>query len=186
MRRALTPVPASAGRGHGTLSGMVGFRGSAAADGVMPELVASKLLARRLCFGRLESLKVVPLAKLTARPRSEKPVDARFFFLKSSVVGMVGSALESCACAAISKGEPGDGGLLDRVVAEDLFMENRRPRLLGWAVPFKLVSEAGAVDESASAKSCLPDCEFVLLKMLDTVRRKPPAEPRVDRLDRGV
>jgi len=56
-----------------------------------------------------------------------KPVDTRGFFLKkASELGTVGCDASSLDLMAISSGELGDGGVLERVVAELLFIDHRR------------------------------------------------------------
>lgn len=63
-----------------------------------------------------------------ARLRRLRPVAARDFLAlrNSSGCGTVGLEGWSPVLVAISSGEPGDGGVLDRVVAELRFMEKRR------------------------------------------------------------
>lgn len=127
--------------------------------------------------------------KFTARERRFRPVEARAFFFskKASVLGTVGFEASSLDLTAISNGEPGDGGELDRVVAELLFMDHRR--LGGFLWPSsRLVSEAPLSEPKAALS---PSCELVRRKRLDIVRLKEPLlkfelEPRVERRDSGI
>ena len=125
MRRALAPVPASGGKAQGALSGKTGLLWAdvGSRPGGMALFVPSKLLARLLSLGLLGSApRPLPLTKFTARLRKFSPVAARLFLLKSSALGMVGMVACPRDTGAISNGEEGDGGLLDREVTEDLFM----------------------------------------------------------------
>lgn len=149
--------------------------------GVMERLPASKLLARRPEAGR--GWRPEGATKLT-RPRRLKPVEERlFFFSKSSGAGRV--PFVDLLVMAISRGEPGEGGELERVVLEDLFIEKRRPLGGGPLVmvePPREVSEAGA--ESMMALVLV--CEVERRKRLESERLKLPVEPRVDRRESGV
>lgn len=150
---------------------------------MIERLPASKLLARRLPAGL--PLRADGATKLTARPRRLNPVDERLlFFSKSSGAGKV--PLVDLLVIAISRGDPGEGGELERVVVEDLFMEKRRP-LGGGPVavddaPPSEVSEAGA-------DSVMPEpmtWELDRRKRFDKDRLKLPVEPRVERRDSGA
>jgi hypothetical protein len=56
-----------------------------------------------------------------------RPVEARaFFFRNSSELGTVGVEACSLVFAAISSGDPGDGGVFEAVVAELRFIDQRR------------------------------------------------------------
>jgi hypothetical protein len=64
---------------------------------------------------------------MAGRERNVRPVAARAFFLKkASELGTVGVDASSLVLMAISSGELGDGGVLERVVAELLFIDHRR------------------------------------------------------------
>jgi len=105
----------------------------------------SKLLARR-DRGREDlgapfpwPLGVFGVRKLIVLPRRDNPVDERFFLLLSKSLAL-GSALFAlgAGCRLLlpsveqSRGDPGEGGVLDRVVVADLWKENRR---FGFAMP---------------------------------------------------
>lgn len=86
----------------------------------------------------------------------------------------------------ISRGEPGDGGESERVVAEDLFMEKRREWLArGLLLTIGAVgaeaTEGGAVSTMAEESLETWACEVDRRKMLDIVRLKLEVEPRVER-----
>jgi hypothetical protein len=152
--------------------------------GMLGRFPASKLLARRFpLVGR--PLRWDGATKFTARPRRLKPVDERLlFFSKSSGAGTV--PLVDLFVMAISSGDPGDGGELERVVLDDLFIENRRP--LGGGpvatdgVPAREMSDGGA--ESVTAEE--GTFEFERRKIFDSDRLKLPVEPRVGRRESGV
>ena len=88
----------------------------------------------------------------------------------------------------ISRGEPGEGGELERVVMDDRFMENRR-ELLVRGGPLEVGWDVADVTEGAESVIAEPlgaTCEVVRRKMLDMVRLKLEVEPRVVRRERGV
>lgn len=88
----------------------------------------SKLLARRLSWGRLSPFALLAFepTKPIVRPRRFRPVEARFF-LKSLWLGRLLAEERSRCDEAISRpASLGDGGELERVVAEERFMEKRR------------------------------------------------------------
>jgi len=125
--------------------------------------------------------------KFTARERKLKPVDARaFFFSKNaSLLGTVGVEASSFDLIFISRGEPGEGGELERVVAELLFMDHRRVGGLRWSPSPRFVSEV-APSEPNTALLLSVSCELVRRKILDIVRLKLELDPRVERLDSGM
>ncbi len=123
---------------------------------------------------------------MAGRERSEKPVEVRAFFLKASELGTVGFDASSLVLMAISNGEPGDGGVLERVVAELRFIDHRRVGIfLGGAVSCKFGVEEGAPVPS-TPKAALSVCEPPRLRKLDMVRLKFEVEPKVDRLEGGA
>jgi len=86
---------------------------------------------------------------------------------------------------AISNGEPGEGGVLERVVAELRFIDHRRTgTFLGGAASCKFGVEEGALFPSAP-KAALSVCELPRLRKLDMVRLKFEDEPKVGRLEGG-
>ena len=183
MRRAFAPVPASGGSAQGSRSGgyvcsslmpsWFGRRGDS------PPPPASKLLARRDPFGRAPPRPTVAPTKLTARPRRVKPVDARFDFLKSRVSGTA-DRLE----VAISSGDEGEGGELERVVLEDWLLEKRRLLLLGRVLLRSVFGwPSSTALPSVSIPKSLPKFELDRRKKLDRVRLKLLLEPRVERRD---
>jgi hypothetical protein len=111
-----------------------------------------------------------------------KPVDVRGFFLKkASDPGIVGFDASSFDLTAISSGELGDGGELERVVAELLFIDQRRFGIFRWAASgnCKVVLLA----ESALA---LSGCDPTRFRKLDMVRLKFEDEPKVERLEESA
>ena len=75
-------------------------------------------------------------------PRSDSPVEERFFFLasKSLAPGRPPLGADVGVLDMVrSAGDPGDGGVLDRVVTADLVMEKRRWCLLGGGPPLMTV-----------------------------------------------
>jgi hypothetical protein len=120
------------------------------------------------------------------RERRLKPVAARDFFFSAkntSVVGTVGFDASSFVLGAISRGEPGEGGVFERVVAELLFMDHRRLGTFRWPVSCRLASEAAPGIGGIAALSVW---ELARLKKLDMLRLKLDVEPRVERLERGT
>lgn len=119
----------------------------------------------------------------TGRDRKLNPVVARVFFLRKASepgrVGCDGSSLDSLDLIAISSGDPGDGGVFERVVAELLFIDHRRLGTLRWAASGKFNSDALALFESGPLSACEP----TRLRKLDMVRRKLVFEPKVERLE---
>ncbi len=111
-----------------------------------------------------------------------RPVDALFFLClrKSSWLGMAGPLV------AISRpGDGGEGGVLDRVVlVDDLCVDDQR-RLGGlrWLSSRVMSDDAGP---KAALSLSFSVCELARRKRLDMVRRKPVAEPRVDRREGGL
>ena len=100
-----------------------------------PALSESKLLARR---SRDRPVLEAGAKKLMVRPRSDRPVDDRFFFLASkSLVSGSWSAGVDVGMLDIDgcRGEPGDGGVFERVVVADLLIEKRRLPLLSGGTP---------------------------------------------------
>jgi hypothetical protein len=88
---------------------------------------------------------------------------------------------------AISSGDPGEGGELERVVLDDLFIENRRTvgggPVVTDGVPAREVSDGAA--ESITAEEGIT-CELERRKRFDKDRLKLPVEPRVERRESGV
>lgn len=82
----------------------------------------------------------------TKRARRLKPVEARAFrFSKNtSEVGTVGVDACSLVLTAISRGELGEGGVLERVVAELLFIDHLRDGVLRWEGSARLTSDVNA------------------------------------------
>lgn len=114
-----------------------------------------------------------------------KPVDARDFFLKkASDPGIVGCDASSFDLMAISSGELGDGGELERVVAELLFIDHRRFGIFRWAASGNCKVEAVVLlAESAPA---LSGCDPTRFRKLDMVRLKFEDEPKVERLEESA
>lgn len=86
---------------------------------------------------------------------------------------------------AISKGELGEGGVFERVVAELLFIDHLREGVFRWEDPGRLTSDTSA-EWGAPPIAALSVCELLRLKKLDILRLKLEVEPRVDRLERGT
>lgn len=164
----------------------------------------SKLLARRDRGRPVLGLGVKKLMALPLFPRRERPVDDRFFFFisKSLSLGKLPLGIDVGGVDIVgSRGDPGDGGVLDRVVVADRLMENRRLPLLGgagaplWTVILLEGSIAGGFWRSVTpgfdvAVSmpfiCCPGaetCELDRRNMFDIVRLKLLVEPRVERRD---
>ena len=126
--------------------------------------------------------------KLTARERKLKPVEARaFFFSKNaSELGTVGVEASSVDLIFIYRGELGEGGELERVVAELLFMDHRRTGVLRWPPSARFVSEVAPSEPNTALPLLSVSCELVRRKILDIVRLKLELDPRVERLDSGM
>lgn len=119
-----------------------------------------------------------PVTKFTARDLKLSPVDARSFFLElKNSSGTGGARVEGCPRVfdVISREElgEGEGGVLERVVFELLFMDQRRAGAF--------FSDAPLQTGSGRANPALSYCEFERRKRLDIVRLKLEVEPRVDR-----
>jgi hypothetical protein len=82
----------------------------------------------------------VPDTKLMVRPRRVKPVEERFFFLavKSAVLESSSSSVRNDMRLASVLSSVGDGGVLERVVVDDLFIEKRRLLRLGGGPPLAM------------------------------------------------
>jgi hypothetical protein len=115
-----------------------------------------------------------------------KPVDVRGFFLKkASDPGIVGCDASSFDLTAISSGELGDGGELERVVAELLFIDHRRFGIFRWAASGNCKVEAVAL-LAAESGPALSGCDPTRFKKLDMVRLKFEDEPKVERLEESA
>jgi hypothetical protein len=120
---------------------------------------------------------------MTGRERNEKPVDVRVFFLKASEPGIVGFDASSLVLMAISSGELGDGGVLERVVTELLFIDHRRAGIFCCAASGKFSADVGALCLGSGPGAALSVCEAPRLKKLDMVRLKFDVELKVKRLE---
>jgi hypothetical protein len=105
----------------------------------------------------------------------------RVFFLKASEPGTVGFDASSLDLMAISSGELGDGGVLERVVTELLFIDHRRAGIFCCAASGKFSADAGALCPGSAPIAALSVCE-PRLKKLDMVRLKFDVELKVGRL----
>jgi hypothetical protein len=121
---------------------------------------------------------------MTGRERNEKPVDVRVFFLKASEPGIVGFDASSLVLITISSGELGDGGVLERVVTELLFIDHRRAGIFCCAASGKFSADAGALCPGSGPSTAL-SVEAPRLKKLDMVRLKFDVELKVERLEAG-
>jgi hypothetical protein len=83
---------------------------------------------------------------------------------------------------AISRGELGDGGVLERVVAELLFIDHRRIGILRWAASGKFRADTAAGFPGSAPSAALSVCEPTRLRKLDMVRLKF----EVERLEGGA
>jgi len=120
---------------------------------------------------------------MAGRDRRVKPVDVRVFFLKkASDPGTVGRDASSLVLMAISRGELGDGGVLERVVAELLFIDHRRIGIFRWAVSGRFRADTAAGLPESAPSAALSVCEPTRLRKLDMVRRKFD----VERLEGGA
>lgn len=177
----------------------------------------SKLLALRPLCGAAPPLGVD--RKLMVLPRRDKPVEDRFFFFwsKSFSFGRLpfGVDLGPGLVWLGSSGDPGDGGVFDRVVAAERVNENRRGGLVlfmlagGGPLPTGAVFRLEAswlegvwrkvvplpllVGFEVGGGACSVTCwlavvmlEFERRKREDIVRLKLVVELRVDRRERGV
>lgn len=117
------------------------------------------------------------------RERNEKPVRARDFLLKkASELGTVGVEACSLVLIAISSGESGEGGELERVVAELLFIDHRRMCPFRGTVSDRFKPGTASDTPVALLSGWLP----TLFSSAEKVRRKLPDEPKVGRLEGGA
>lgn len=119
---------------------------------------------------------------MCGRWRNVNPVDARDFLPKKAFEsGTVGFDASSLVLMAISSGELGDGGEFERVVAELLFIDQRRIVIFRCADSGKLKLDDGALlPESEPPSAVLSVCEPTRFKSPDTAR------VNVDRLEGGA
>jgi len=117
------------------------------------------------------------------RERNEKPVRARDFLLKkASELGIVGVEACSLALTTISSGESGEGGEVERVVAELLFIDHRRMCPFRGAASDRFKPGTASDIPATLLSGWLP----TLFNSAEKVRRKLPDEPKVGRLEGGA
>lgn len=130
----------------------------------------------------------VPLA------RELSPVDARAFDLaaeKASEFGTVGLDAASLVRIAISRGELGEGGVLERVVAELLFMDHRRLGFFRELDPARFTSDGPPEPDCVILSAWAWELDRLkMLVILDmarvSVKLDAEEEPRVERRDNGT
>jgi hypothetical protein len=107
-----------------------------------------------------------------------------FFLKKASDPGTVGLDASSLVLMTISSGELGDGGVLERVVAELLFIDHRRDGTFRWAASGRFKLDMVALLPGSTTSAALS--EPTRLRKLDMVRLKFEFEPKVERLEGGA